>query len=334
MSNFDWNQDDSDDDNFADRPQERVNGQWQDVETSLPATPPRPLTPRPASRPTPPTQEEVQEMQDEDSVDQEESSEEEDYSTVLSDAKLRLAQGSLYELLMNNALFGEVDVDPKAVRNVEKEIKNFAKERMEIMLGMRQERSTHVAEFDPKMANPFNDLEVQALKALASAATKGATQAPEAQTFTAGASALKKNTLTPIGSSKQKTSAPVRAQTAAKPAQKLPTKAPNSVRRQRSNVDVDQILAEEGVSREELEATFPETYKPIDKGLDKLTEQEILNRNKEASQRLNKQPVKSASAIPMPDLAQQEMIYTQRAQAAASHPQMANLMTLLTAKKN
>ena len=60
---------------------------------------------------------------------------------VLSDARLRLEQGRLYEMVMNSDLFEGSDCDPKAIKNVEKEIRNFAKERMEIMLGMRQETS-------------------------------------------------------------------------------------------------------------------------------------------------------------------------------------------------
>src|ERR1019366_6683663 len=98
---------------------------------------------------------------------------EEDFVDVLSDAHLRLEQGSLYKLVMNGNLFQDVDADPKAVQNVQKEIKTFAKERMEIMLGMRKETNTveHL-----EIDFPFNALEVEVLKKLASTATKGASE--------------------------------------------------------------------------------------------------------------------------------------------------------------
>ena len=66
--------------------------------------------------------------------------EEEDFSEVLNDANLRIEQGRLYQMIMNHNLFEGMDADERAVQNVQKEIRKFAKERMEIMLGMRQEK--------------------------------------------------------------------------------------------------------------------------------------------------------------------------------------------------
>lgn len=326
MSNFDWNQD-NDDEGFADRPQELVNGQWQEAPTETPAAKARSNnTTRPTPRPATPV---VQESQEE--LHEETPLEEDDYTTVLSDAKLRLAQGSLYELLINNSLFQDLDIDPKAVRNVEKEVKAFAKERMEIMLGMRQEQmAKQYSEFSAQLASPFNDLEVEALKALASAATKGATQAPEAQTFSGPQPPPKRGSLTPISMGATRTR-PV--PTPAKPAQKLPSKPVDPIKRTKLSQTIEQIAREEGIPIELLEKDFAVMKKPVEQ----MTEQEIIDRNTEATVRLaKKQSVKSASAIPMPDLAQQEMIYTQRANDATSrqvNPQMANLMSLLTTRR-
>src|SRR5271157_590352 len=95
----------------------------------------------------------------------EEEAQEEDVSSVLTDARLRLEQGKLYELVMKHDLFEGVDADPKAVKNVQKEIRAYAQERMEIMLGMRQEKPQGENAF-PMDLFPFNSMEVEALKAL------------------------------------------------------------------------------------------------------------------------------------------------------------------------
>ena len=66
--------------------------------------------------------------------------EEEDFTAVFNDANLRIEQGRLYQMIMNHDIFEGMDADERAVQNVQKEIRKFARERMEIMLGMRQEQ--------------------------------------------------------------------------------------------------------------------------------------------------------------------------------------------------
>lgn len=92
---------------------------------------------------------------------------------VLSNASLRLEQGRLYQLIINHPIFGETDADDRAVRNVTREFRKFARERMEIMLGMRQMKA---ATKEAVVSSPFNDLEVVALKTIAAQMSKGATR--------------------------------------------------------------------------------------------------------------------------------------------------------------
>jgi len=101
--------------------------------------------------------------------------EDEDYynSLVLSDARLRLVQGSLYEKIMDHNLFDGYDADPIAIKNVEREIKKYARERMEVMLGMRQERVQQTTQ------GQFTDQEVAILKALISRGTSGSSTSTE-----------------------------------------------------------------------------------------------------------------------------------------------------------
>ena len=106
-------------------------------------------------------------------MESQEEDEDEDFANVLVDARLRLEQGKLFEMIMNHNLFDGVDADPRATKIVQKLIRKWAKEQMEIMLGMRKETSkieTLHIDF------PFNSMEVTILKKLASAASKGATE--------------------------------------------------------------------------------------------------------------------------------------------------------------
>ena len=105
-----------------------------------------------------------------------ETEEDEEYynNLVANDARLRLVQGSLYEKIMNHNLFEGYDADPRAIKNVEREIRKFARERLEIMLGMRQEKPAQIA-----TNQQFTEQEVAIVKALISRATTGSSASPE-----------------------------------------------------------------------------------------------------------------------------------------------------------
>jgi hypothetical protein len=171
-------------------------------------------------------------------------------------------------------------------------------------------------------------LEVQTLKALASAATKGATASPEVQTYSGVTQQPKKVGLNTIGvkpaakiTTQQRPTVPV-----PKPLQNKPI-AP--VKRQKNELEIEKILIEEGISREEYERQYDPNYKPLNKPLHKMTEQELRERNKQA---LVKRAVPN-NAIPMPTAEQEEMIHTQRAQAASVNPNMQRIMNALINQK-
>src|ERR1035437_7078044 len=90
--------------------------------------------------------------------------EEQDISEIMSDANLRLEQGRLYQMVLQGDIFADTNADPKAIRNVQREIRKFVRERMETMLGIRQEQPAQAA----VVSSPFNDMEVTVLKMLAS----------------------------------------------------------------------------------------------------------------------------------------------------------------------
>ena len=98
----------------------------------------------------------------------------EDSSSVINNARIRLEQGRLYEMLIKHNLFDGVDAVPQAIEKVQSEIKQFIVERLEILLGMRAEKEKEVHRVVTE--SQFNDVEVRALRMIASKVTKGASE--------------------------------------------------------------------------------------------------------------------------------------------------------------
>lgn len=223
----------------------------------------------------------------------------EDYSESLSDASLRLEQGSLYKMIMRHDLFAGVDADPKAVQNVQRAIRKFAKEQMEIMLGMRQDPETATVE-RLEIDFPFNAVEVDVLKMLAYSASKGATEqsdkyVPSVTRTTESVPVVGRTTLNPIGGStspKKRVVAP-----AAKKA--LANRPAAPVKRTKLDNIIEQVVQETGVPRELLEEN-----QLLSKPVNQLNATELEERNRVVAKRRATQ-VKSREAIPMPSAEQQ-----------------------------
>jgi len=319
-----FNQDLDDEQDFRDIPDE-VSGQdaaMPQVRVNRPVAPPQPV-------------QQVQEPEPE--YEEEQNEDDEDFSSLLNDARSRMEQGRLYEMLMDHDIFAGTDADEKAIKFVTKQIRMFAKERMEIMLGMRQEtpkvQTFNAADF------PFNDAEVAALKDLAYVATKGASAREDAQIFTPQAAPAPRRTglnsiaVKPAAKPAPK-SAPAPRPAAPAPAPKpLAKSAPAPVKRDpKTEAQIERILAEEGITREEYERQYPPNYKPLPKPLNNMNEQELAEWKRQDALKTKAQ-VKSNFAIPMPTAEQEEMLHTQRANNAAANPQMQVLMAALTKKK-
>jgi len=316
-----FNQDDDDGQDFRDIPDE-VSGQdagVPQVRVNRPVAPPQ----QTQQAPEPEVEYEYEEQSDE----------EEDFSSLLSDARSRMEQGRLYEMLMDHDIFAGADADEKAIKFVTKQIRMFAKERMEIMLGMRQEapkvQAFNAADF------PFNDIEVAALKDLAYVATKGASSRDEAQTFTPQAvpAAPRRTGLNPIAVKPAARPSTPAARPPAPAPKPLAQKAQAPVKRDpKAEAAIERILQEEGITREEYERQYPPGYKSLPKPLNNMNEQELAEWRRQDALKTKAQ-VKSQFAIPMPTAEQEEMLHSQRANTAAANPQMQVLMAALTKKK-
>lgn len=222
--------------------------------------------------------------------------EEADLQEVLSNANLRLEQGRLYQMIINHDIFENLDADPKAIRNVTREFRKFARERMEIMLGMRQPTAEAQAIV---VSSPFNDLEVVALKTIAAQMSKGRTlsegQAPAAQT------APKKDGITPLsGASKPLAPKPLPKSNLApiqKPKAEAPAKTPAKT------------------AAQTLEDSF------LQKPIEQMTPEELVAYDQKALERRNK----TKAALPagyqgIPSNLELEALYAQRLSSSQSNP--------------
>lgn len=120
-------------------------------------------------------EEEEEEQDAEAQQDDDDDDDDESDSQVLKDAGLRLEQGNLYKMLLKHDLFEGVEADPRAITNVQRELRAFIRERLEILVGLKS---------DPKIAPkavqvqlPFTELEIQLLKEFLSKVT-GKTEQP------------------------------------------------------------------------------------------------------------------------------------------------------------
>jgi hypothetical protein len=101
--------------------------------------------------------------------------------SVVGEAILRLEQARLYEMLLKHNFFEGVSNNISAKQNVEQELKKFILDRLEILLGIKQE-SHQVTSSEVTVELPFNNVEIDFLKALAYQGTKGASgDGPSAQ---------------------------------------------------------------------------------------------------------------------------------------------------------
>lgn len=279
-----------DDEPFHDGAPVLQNGEWMDPQTYSPVPDTQINHPLASVM-------QVQRVQEDEELPElvlQEDDDDEDYAGVLSDARLRLEQGKLYEMIMNHNLFDDVDADPRAAKSVQKQIRKWAKNQMEIMLGMAPDPPMHPEGFT---SSPFNGLEVIVLKKLASVYSKGETESEAAESVPQPepvAPTPKKKTLNSIGSSKPKNAQtpgpgkPARAKVEqAKPIQ-------NKVEPIKREAKLKQEVSKEGVLTGKM--------------LHEMTEQEKQQKIQDNIERNKGKIIVPADRIPQPDYATREML--------------------------
>lgn len=215
--------------------------------------------------------------------------EEEDTSDIMADANLRLEMGRLYQMVLQNDIFAETNADPRAIKNVQREIRKLVRERMETMLGIRQERTIQ----DTIVSSPFNDIEVTVLKMLASRASGGKT---ENQPQSAGPSLPppqpKKDGITSISGTLRPATTPAKLPSG-------PSVAPKPLQKGKPAPTKSAIVATESA---------------LQKPIDQMSQEELLEYNRKAEERSKSQyAVMPNNMTPHPSVQQLEALYTMQA---------------------
>lgn len=222
-----------------------------------------------------------------------EESDDLDDSEFLTNARLRLEQGRLYEMFLKHNLFGDIDSDPKAISNVQKELKGFIQERLEVLLGLRPDPKLVRAQVERSL--PFSSLEIDILKKVIGRISGGATEQPEARTPTSPKSDSLKTLSPPRLASIKPVQEAVKKNTATRVSQ--PPKA----------------------SPERKAAPIETPSERPDKPFSEWTAEEKEERNKQLiiEQRSKKAPP-TKRHVPMPSFEQQVLHYGQRSNGFAS----------------
>ena len=247
-------------------------------------------------------------------------------SNILNDATIRLEQARLYDMLIKHDLFHGVKANPRALANVQNELKAYIVSRLEILLGIREEKKAQ----EPKqivVESPFNDVEIEFLKALSYKGTKGASAQAKPKTLSA-------SEITPLSSVKsepqglkplsnieedeeeivEETHKPIKKRaTPKKPVKTKKTRVkrtpPESIRRRRRGQMTD-AEAEE-IARKELKNTKGKT---LNKHPYEMTAKELKELAKSSSRktRKTKEQIMPEGYVPPITSAQNEMLIQQQ----------------------
>lgn len=246
--------------------------------------------------------------------------EEDDISVVMADANLRLEMGRLYQMILENDIFAQTNADPRAIKNVQREIRRLVREKLEIMLGIRQEQQVQQQTI---VSSPFNDMEVSALKMLASKITKGATEEVQYDRNTPPVPAPlppKKDGITAISGALRPQPAPV----------KLPENRSRPVQKQ-SAQPAKRPEPKKGEPIIKSAISNPEGDSLLKKPISEMTAEELVEHDKQALERRAKnKSAMPSNLIPHPSPQELEMRYLSHASQVGA---VANTVALLSGNK-
>ncbi|HLD91640.1 MAG TPA: hypothetical protein VI911_11635 [Patescibacteria group bacterium] len=272
----------------------------------------------------------VEEIQEESAFELDEQE-----TSIVYNARLRLEQARLYEMLINHNLFEGVSADQQAIQNVQNELKEYIVYRLEVLLGLRALKPQAT-----EIQSQFNEIEVDFLKQLAYKGTRGvsiqATQQP---------SDIKPVQTTPVVNKLKSLSniptkptiQPIEVKPTIKPAAKTTTKLTKTVNKKPTNSVRQKIkadgLGERRLTPQEAEAIAREDLK-ISQNRKKLSEmtpkekaQEILRVNERHAK------IEPTNKVPLMTPEQIEFHYMKQQQTQSSGGSDLNQFNLQLANK-
>ena len=254
-------------------------------------------------------------------------------SNIVYNARLRLEQAKLYEMLINHNLFDGVEASPEAISNVQNELKFYIVKRLEILLGIREPMvKVQAAEVE----SPLNDVEVDFLKQLAYKGTLGASAKGQTLTKASQQQTIKPLiTTTPSGKLKSlvtaKKAIPMKKQEPVA-APKTPVSRPVVKKQATKSVasTIDSGMGRNLTAQEAEEIAKEELAKnPPKKPFNKMSAKEKADRIKEVNEK-HKRPASAAGAKSMPSANELEMQYmNQQASRSMSKNQSDQFNTML-----
>jgi hypothetical protein len=249
---------------------------------------------------------------------------EEEEMNVVGEAMVRLEQARLYDMLIKHNLFEGVEANPIALKNVQDELKAYIVERLQILLGIKQEQQPVTS---MRVELPFNKLEIQALKDLAHKLTKGATEkiqeketveaVPERseQAIKPLSKPKKSQGLKPLAAKNQPTKqVALPPKEVAQPRQQTPVVV-NKTKRKAVPLPKEKIIAPDGsvLTQEELAIAQEQLEKEMELGKSKnpyeMTHDELIERSKKIKGQTKSSKVRG---LPMPTPEQMAVVYQQK----------------------
>lgn len=238
----------------------------------------------------------------------------EDDSELLTNARLRLEQGKLYEMLLNHDLFASVDADARAIKNVQKEIKKFIKERLEVLLGLKPDpRLIQPVISSHTTSSPFSTLEIELLKRFLAKMSKGVTEKNDPSTPPAPQQVKTESKISPLSNNQSKN-------TAIKPLASS-TKQTQAVSAKVSKEPASQIKMENQELRKILEEEFGEYEMPLGGPVESVPKAKLAERNRRIALRQAARKADNPNKAPPLTPDQEEMLMTQHVTARTQNIQ-------------
>jgi hypothetical protein len=269
--------------NWSDRPDLQMEDEG--YEPDLPE-PPRPA--RKAARAPAPAREPEQQAYDLDDAQQ----------VTIGEARLKLEQARLYEMLIQFDLFGDVNVHPEAVDKVRGELKDFLVDRLEVLLGMKDD--------DGGGARHFTSIEIRALKEVARKITDGYQTRKVYDDEGKPSGGLRKLQVDEPEERPARVTKPAPAPAAPKPAIKPVPKSAPPLRKVAAKAPPPPTRKASNLTR---------------KSIDEMSEDELIERNAQNRTRIAKSESKAPKGMPAFD---QEVMLHQTQQSL--NPSMQNFM--------
>lgn len=241
---------------------------------------------------------------------------------TIGEAKLKLEQAKLYEMIIGFDMFSEVrDIHPDAILAVKEELKNFLVDRLEVLLGMKEESGS---------TNYFTAMEVKALKEVAKKITNS--YQTRENVYSAREEEEEEFEAPPQGGLRKMGAPKPAPQRVEKPAYRAPTPVakPNprpELRQERQEVrqEAKAPLRKSASIAPKPNAPKPPIPKRLQKSIDEMSEDELIERNKMITAGQTAKSVRDNSK-PMPSFDQELGMHQSNTN---SNPQLSNMMTIL-----